>query len=136
AKVDDRDDAEDEAEDEGKAASAPVSPASKAPAVARARALPQHVAHAEPTKKKAKKRKKKDRKKTAQAESSSSGGMGTIVGMAIGGTCTFAIDGAPRGKGANVQAQVPAGTHTVTCDGKAKTVRVKAGKPSAAAFKL
>ena len=69
------------------------------------------------------------------------GGTGTLVAIAIGGSCSFAVDGAPRGKSSSIRIKVSVGPHSVSCTppgGASRTqrVNVKAGKPGIASFRL
>jgi len=66
---------------------------------------------------------------------------GTLVAIAIGGTCAFAVDGAPKGTKSNIRVVVPLGVHTVSCAPAGKAARtqrvtVKAGKPGIASFRV
>jgi serine/threonine-protein kinase len=76
-----------------------------------------------------------------EAEEPDESGMGTLVAIAIGGSCAFAVDGAPKGMRSSIRIQVPVGPHTVSCSppGKAtrtQRVNVKPGKPGIASFRL
>jgi serine/threonine-protein kinase len=69
------------------------------------------------------------------------GEMGTLVAIAIGGDCAFAVDGASHGTRSSIRVKVPVGPHTVSCSPKGKSsrsqrVNVKAGKPGMATFRL
>ena len=66
---------------------------------------------------------------------------GTLVAMAVGASCTFAIDGASRGSSSSVRATVTPGVHTVSCApmsgaSRSRTVTVRPGKASVAVFKF
>lgn len=69
-------------------------------------------------------------------------GVGTLVAIAIGGSCEFAVDGSPFGQKSSIRISVPVGRHTVTCHptGTAalmtQTVKVEPGKPGIASFRL
>ena len=67
-------------------------------------------------------------------------GEGTLVAIAIGGSCQFEIDGVPRGTRNSLRVKVAEGPHQVSCtaDGNTRTQRVKvrAGKPGIASFRL
>jgi serine/threonine-protein kinase len=72
---------------------------------------------------------------------SSGGETGTLVAIAIGGNCAFAVDGAPKGTKSSIRVKVPVGPHTVSCSppGKAtrtQRVNVKSSKPGMATFRL
>jgi serine/threonine protein kinase len=90
----------------------------------------------EPEPPSSKKKKKKKKKKSPAAS-----GTGTLVAIAIGGSCSFAVDGAPRGTKSSIRIKVPVGPHTVSCTppgGASRTqrVNVKSGKPGIASFRL
>ena len=56
-----------------------------------------------------------------------SGGTGTLVAIAIGGSCSFSVDGSPKGTKSSLRLQVPVGPHTVSCrapGGATRTQRV------------
>ncbi len=68
-------------------------------------------------------------------------GTGTIVAMAVGASCSFAVDGASRGSTSSIRVQVPAGRHTVSCQPvggsrRSKSVTVEPGKAATAVFKF
>ena len=71
-----------------------------------------------------------------------SGKKGTLVAVATGGSCAFAIDGRSRGSAtSSVKVSVQVGSHTVSCSppgGATRTQRVtvRADKPGVAMFKL
>lgn len=70
-----------------------------------------------------------------------SGGSGTLVAVAVGGTCAFSVDGASKGTTSTLKVQVKAGTHSVTCKPstgatKSKSVTVASGGTAMAMFKL
>ncbi len=69
------------------------------------------------------------------------GGMGKLVGIASGGTCSWAIDARSAGSGSSVTMNVPVGMHTISCTpaGAASLTQrknVELGKPAMALFKL
>jgi eukaryotic-like serine/threonine-protein kinase len=83
-----------------------------------------------------KKKKKKKKKKATSSKTS-----GTLVAIAIGGSCAFAVDGSPRGTSSSIRVTVPLGPHTVSCTppgkpSRAKSVVVKGDKPGIASFKV
>jgi hypothetical protein len=85
--------------------------------------------------------KKRAQSKGAEASSSTRGGTGTLVAMAVGASCAFAVDGAPHGSGSSVKASVPAGSHRVTCtpiggSSRSRSVKVEAGEASVAVFRF
>lgn len=67
---------------------------------------------------------------------------GTLVAVAVGGTCGFSVNGAFKGSGSSLKLSVPAGTYSVTCkpgDGsalKSRSVIIKGGDTAMAMFKL
>ncbi|MFO0758204.1 MAG: protein kinase [Byssovorax sp.] len=70
-----------------------------------------------------------------------SGGMGTIVAVAVGGSCAFSVNGASKGTASTLKVQVKAGTYSVTCKPatgatKSKSVTVTSGGTAMAMFKL
>jgi serine/threonine-protein kinase len=69
------------------------------------------------------------------------GGKGTLVAIAIGGSCAFSVDGAPKGTKSSLRMKVPTGPHTVSCAPPGKATRtqrvvVKSDQPGIASFKL
>jgi serine/threonine-protein kinase len=85
----------------------------------------------------------KSSKKSKKAEKSDKGkkGKGTLVAMAVGASCNFAIDGAGRGASSSVRVQVAAGRHNVSCQPvggsrRSKSVMVKPGEAAVAVFKF
>lgn len=69
------------------------------------------------------------------------GGKGTLVAIAIGGSCAFSVDGAPKGTKSSLRLKVPTGPHTVSCAPPGKATRtqrvvVKSDQPGIASFKL
>ncbi len=125
ANDDDAEEAEEAASDKPAAASAPRARS--------ARGSSQFLGADGTTSKKRKKDKgKKKRKK---------GKKGTIVAMAVGASCTFAVDGSARGSSSSVRVKVAPGTHTVSCQPvggstRSKTVKVESGKAAVAVFKF
>jgi serine/threonine-protein kinase len=76
-----------------------------------------------------------------EPEEPGGGETGTLVAIAIGGSCAFAVDGAPQGNKSSIRVTVPVGPHTVSCSPKGKAsrtqrVNVKPGKPGMATFRL
>jgi hypothetical protein len=68
-------------------------------------------------------------------------GKGTLVAMAVGSSCSFAIDGAPRGSGSSVRVELEPGNHTVSCQPaggsrRSRSVTVKPGQAATAVFKF
>ncbi len=69
------------------------------------------------------------------------GGEGTLVAIAIGGSCAFSVNGAPKGTKSSLRMKVPTGPHTVSCTPPGKASRtqrvvVKSDQPGIASFKL
>jgi hypothetical protein len=67
--------------------------------------------------------------------------MGTIIGVAVGGSCTFSVNAVVVGSGATFSKDYPAGTYSVACKPvsgatKSRSVTVAAGSDSMAMFKL
>jgi cytoskeletal protein RodZ len=88
-----------------------------------------------------KSKKSKASKKDKTASSDKPKGKGTIVAMAVGASCQFAVDGAGKGATSSVRVQVAAGRHTVSCQPvggsrRSKTVTVEPGKAAVAVFKF
>jgi serine/threonine-protein kinase len=78
---------------------------------------------------------------TATAAAPSGDGMGTLVAVAVGGSCTFSVNGASKGSGATVKVQLKAGTYSVSCKPvsgatKSRSVTVSSGQTAMAMFKL
>ena len=69
-------------------------------------------------------------------------GNGTLVAVAVGGSCAFSVNGAAKGTSSQLKLSVPAGTYSVTCkptDGsalKSRSVIIKGGETAMAMFKL
>ena len=66
---------------------------------------------------------------------------GTLIAVAVGGTCTFAVNGSSRGSGSTLKVALKAGPYTVTCTPqggapKSRSVTVKPGDTAMATFKL
>ncbi len=55
------------------------------------------------------------------------GGKGTLVAIAIGGSCAFSVDGAPKGTKSSLRLKVPTGPHTVSCAPAGKATRTQRG---------
>jgi eukaryotic-like serine/threonine-protein kinase len=69
------------------------------------------------------------------------GDMGTIVAVAVGGTCAFSVNGASKGTMSTLKLQVKPGSYSVTCKPstgatKSKSVTVAGGGSAMAMFKL
>ena len=67
--------------------------------------------------------------------------MGTLVAIAIGGRCAFSVDGEPKGTTSSIRVEATVGEHVVGCTPpggatREQTVRVKAGKPGIASFRI
>lgn len=66
---------------------------------------------------------------------------GTVVAVAVGGSCTWAINGASKGTSSQLKLAVPAGTYSVSCKPasgaqKTRSVIIKPGEMAMAMFKL
>lgn len=66
---------------------------------------------------------------------------GTIVAVAVGGSCTWAINGAGKGTSSQLKFPVPPGTYSVSCKPasgaqKTRSVIIKPGETAMAMFKL
>lgn len=66
---------------------------------------------------------------------------GTLVAVAVGGSCTFAVNGAAKGTSSQLKLSVPPGTYSVTCKPatgaiKSRSVIIKSGDTAMAMFKL
>lgn len=69
------------------------------------------------------------------------GGNGTLVAVAVGGPCTFTVNGASKGRSSSLRLSLRAGTYSVTCKpasgaAKSKSVTVRPGETAMAMFKL
>ncbi len=78
---------------------------------------------------------------TTTAEPPKSGDPGTLVLIAVGGTCAFSVNGASKGTTNSVKVSVPAGNYSVSCKpasgaARSKSASVKAGKTVTVMFKL
>jgi serine/threonine-protein kinase len=67
--------------------------------------------------------------------------MGTIVAVAVGGTCAFSVNGASKGTMSTLKLSVKPGSYSVTCKPstgatKSKSVTVAGGGSAMAMFKL
>ncbi|MEZ4308545.1 MAG: protein kinase [Polyangiaceae bacterium] len=79
--------------------------------------------------------------KTADPPASSGGGKGTLMAIALGGTCAFSVNGSSKGNGSSIRVQLPPGNYSVMCKPpggalKSKSVKVKSGETAMATFKL
>jgi len=66
---------------------------------------------------------------------------GTLVAIAVGGTCAFSVNGAAKGTTTTLKLSVKPGTYSVSCKPasggtKSRSVRVKSGATAMAMFKL
>lgn len=66
---------------------------------------------------------------------------GTLMAIALGGTCTFSVNGSSKGSGSSIRVQLAPGAYSVMCKPsggaiKSKTVTVKKGETAMATFKL
>ncbi len=72
---------------------------------------------------------------------SSGGANGTLLAVAVGGSCAFSVNGAGKGTSSSLSLSLKPGTYAVTCRPasgatKSKSVTVKSGEKAMAAFKL
>jgi serine/threonine protein kinase len=80
--------------------------------------------------------------KTAEpAPTGGSGDKGTLMAIALGGTCAFSVNGSSKGSGSSIRVQLAPGAYSVMCKPsgggiKSKTVTVKRGETAMATFKL
>lgn len=77
----------------------------------------------------------------AATPAAAGGGTGTLVAVAVGGSCAFSVNGASKGSGATIKVQLPAGTYSVSCKPatgatKSRSVTVTGGGTAMAMFKL
>jgi serine/threonine-protein kinase len=66
---------------------------------------------------------------------------GTLVAIAIGGSCSFTVDGEAKGTSSSIRLTVPVGRHTVACTPpggatRSQSINVKDGKPGIASFRI
>ena len=79
---------------------------------------------------------------SAPPPSSGSSGHGTLVAVAVGGSCTFAVNGAAKGTSSQLKLSIPPGTYSVSCRPssggaqKTRSVILKPGETAMAMFKL
>ncbi len=69
------------------------------------------------------------------------GDAGTLVAIAIGGSCAFAVDGLPHGEKSSIRIVLPIGQHVVSCTPasgatRTQTVDVAPNKPGIASFRI
>jgi serine/threonine-protein kinase len=102
-------------------------------------AAPSAVASAEP---RAKHAPKTSRAATHSRPPAHAGGApGTLLAVAVGGTCAFQVNGASKGRGSSLRLSLRPGTYSVACRPaagatKSKSVTVRSGETAMAAFKL
>lgn len=68
-------------------------------------------------------------------------GKGELVAVAVGGSCTFAVNGASKGTSAQLKLELWPGTYSVSCkpasgSQKTRSVIIKPGETAMAMFKL
>jgi serine/threonine-protein kinase len=102
-------------------------PRNTAPPAPRGGSAPPPAAPAEPSEEK--------------APPAGGGGQGTLVAVSVGGTCTFLVNGASKGRSSSLRLSLKAGTYSVTCKpatgaAKSKSVTVRPGETAMAMFKL
>ena len=69
------------------------------------------------------------------------GATGTLMAVALGGSCAFSVNGSSKGSGSSNKVTLPPGTYSVMCKPsggaiKSKSITVKAGSTAMATFKL
>ena len=69
------------------------------------------------------------------------GDMGTLVAVAVGGTCAFSVNGASKGSGSSIKVPLKPGSYSVSCKPpsgatKTRSVSVTSGGTAMAMFKL
>jgi serine/threonine-protein kinase len=69
------------------------------------------------------------------------GGKGTLVAVAVGGSCAFSVNGSSKGTSSSIRVALAPGKHSVTCKpssgaAKSKSVTVKTGETAMTTFKL
>ncbi|MBK8252596.1 MAG: protein kinase [Polyangiaceae bacterium] len=79
--------------------------------------------------------------KTADPPPSSGSDKGTLMAVALGGTCAFSVNGSSKGSGSSIRVQLSPGTYSVMCKPpgggvKSKSVTVKKGETAMTTFKL
>ena len=67
--------------------------------------------------------------------------MGTLVAVAVGGSCAFSVNGASKGSGSSIKVSLKPGSYSVACKPptgatKSRSVTVTAGGTAMAMFKL
>lgn len=72
---------------------------------------------------------------------SSGGSQGNLLAIASGGSCTFIVNGSPKGSGSSVKVSLAPGNYSVTCKpssgaSKSRSVSIKSGETSMLTFKL
>ena len=78
---------------------------------------------------------------TATTPPSGGGDMGTLVAVAVGGTCAFSVNGASKGSGSSIKVSLKPGSYSVSCKPpsgatKTRSVSVTSGGTAMAMFKL
>ena len=79
--------------------------------------------------------------KPADPPPASGGATGTLMAVALGGSCAFSVNGSSKGSGSSIKVTLPPGTYSVMCKPaggaiKSKSIQVKAGSTAMATFKL
>jgi len=84
----------------------------------------------------------KSRKAASDGKAGAVKQTGTIVAMALGASCVFAVDGASRGASSSIRLQAPVGSHVVTCKptkggaARSRSVTVKPGEAATTIFRF
>jgi serine/threonine protein kinase len=84
---------------------------------------------------------KKEEPKKEEPKSSGGGSNGNLLAIASGGSCTFIVNGSPKGSGSSVKVALSPGNYSVTCKpssgaSKSRSVSIKSGETSMLTFKL
>ncbi len=95
----------------------------------------------EPPPKKDPPKKEEPPPKKEEPKSSSGGSNGNLLAIASGGSCTFIVNGSPKGSGSSVKVALSPGNYSVTCKpssgaSKSRSVSIKSGETSMLTFKL
>jgi serine/threonine-protein kinase len=74
-------------------------------------------------------------------DAATGGANGTLLAVAVGGSCNFAVNGATKGSGSTLRVALKPGTYAISCKpesgaAKSKSVQIKSGETTMASFKL
>jgi hypothetical protein len=78
---------------------------------------------------------------TAASTPAAAGGTGTLVAVAVGGSCAFSVNGASKGTMSTLKVSLKPGSYSVSCKPatgatKSRSVTIKSGETAMAMFKL